>query len=78
MTHILSDIYLGLGDSTVHVVGRKTQVSEVFSHLDGETVRAGCLVVQFLWIPGKKKWEFSPQQVKNKQLIRSGLNIKQS
>lgn len=63
----MSDVYLGRGDSTVHVVGRKTQVCKVFSHLDGETVRVFCLVVQFLGIPEKKR-EFSPQQKTNNLL----------
>lgn len=42
---VLSDIYLGCGDSTGRVVSRKFQV---FSHLDGEAVAVRCLIVQSL------------------------------
>ncbi len=65
-TDVLSDIYLGCGDSTVHVVSRKMQV---FSHTDSESVAIRRLVVQRLEIQERGELEFSPQQVKSKYLL---------
>lgn len=57
---VLTDIYLGTGDSAVTVVSRKVQV-HVFLHLDGESVGALRLVVQSLKIPERGKMGFSPK-----------------
>lgn len=48
-TDFLCDNYLGCCDSAVHIISRKTQVFQVFSHLDTEGVAVHCLKVQSLW-----------------------------
>lgn len=41
--------YLGCCDSAVDVISRKSQVFQIFSHLDTEGVVVHCLKVQSLW-----------------------------